>query len=105
MSENPTLRAHLIALTELFDEPQHARGPDAQRCSAGDHPAEWATLSVGWSRVLGAARTIQSRHVSDSQDPVLALCADAAREASVAELRWVWARLVNGFVEGVESDA
>ncbi|WP_236743175.1 MULTISPECIES: hypothetical protein [Mycobacteroides] len=104
MSENPTLRGHLMALTELFDEPQHARGPDAQRCSAGDHPAEWAELTLGWSRVLQAARTLQSRHEEDGGDQVLALCADTSREASVAELRWYWARLVHKYVEGVVID-
>lgn len=84
-----------MSLAELFDEPQRAHGPDAQRCSASDYPAEWAALSLGWSRVLGAARTLQSRHTADSQDPVLVQC---------AELRWVWARLVHQYVEGVESD-
>lgn len=93
-----------MGLAELFDEPQHAHGPDAQWCSAADRPAEWAELSVGWSRVLGAARTIQSRHVSDSRDDVLSMCADSAREAATGELRWVWARLVNKYVEAVESD-
>lgn len=93
-----------MSLADLFDEPQHARGPDAQRCSAAEHPAEWAELSLGWSRVLVAARTIQSRHLSDSGDPVLGMCADAAREAAVGELRWYWARLVNQYVEGVGSD-
>lgn len=93
-----------MALTALFDEPQHLHGPDAQRCSASEHPAQWAALSIGWSRVVGAARTIQERHVSDSGDPVLSLCADAAREAAVGELRWVWARLVHEYVEGVEAD-
>ncbi|SLI45323.1 Uncharacterised protein [Mycobacteroides abscessus subsp. massiliense] len=93
-----------MALAELFDEPQHARGPDAQRCSAADRPEAWAELTVGWSRVLGAARTLQSRHAADSRDDVLVMCADSAREAAVSELRWVWARLVHKFVEGVESD-
>lgn len=93
-----------MGLAELFDEPQHLHGPDAQRCSASDHPEAWATLSLGWSRVLGAAQTFHARHESDSQDPVLSMCADASREASVAELRWVWARLVNKYVEGVGSD-
>lgn len=93
-----------MALAELFDEPQHARGPDAQRCSASEHPEQWTALSLGWSRVLGAARTLQERHVSDSGDPVLSMCADAAREAAVGELRWCWARLVNKYVEGVGSD-
>ncbi|QSN23463.1 hypothetical protein I3U41_05780 [Mycobacteroides abscessus subsp. abscessus] len=92
-----------MGLAELFDEPQHARGPDAQHCSASDYPAEWATLT-GWSQVLGAARTLQSRHAADSQDHVLSMCADAAREASVAELRWVWARLVTKYVEGLRAD-
>ncbi|AGM26810.1 hypothetical protein MASS_0208 [Mycobacteroides abscessus subsp. bolletii 50594] len=90
-----------MSLAELFDEPQHARGPDAQRCSAGDHPAEWATLTVGWSRVVGAAKVIQSRHSEDSRDDVLRQCADASREAAVSELRWCWARLVNKFIEGM----
>lgn len=93
-----------MSLAELFDEPQHARGPDAQRCSASDRPEAWAELSLGWSRVLGAARTIQARHVSDSGDPVLSMCADAAREAAVGELRWVWARLVNKFIQGMSAD-
>ncbi|MBN7483953.1 hypothetical protein I3U71_25825, partial [Mycobacteroides abscessus subsp. massiliense] len=89
----------------LFDEPQHLAGPDAEMCSATDHPAEWAALSIGWSGVVGAARTIQSRHEMDSRDAVLFMCADAAREAAVSELRWVWARLVSKYVEAVESDA
>ncbi|BBZ83329.1 hypothetical protein MABM_32450 [Mycobacteroides abscessus] len=101
MPETPTVRTHLMSLAELFDEPQHARGPDAQRCSAGDHPAEWATLTVGWSRVVGAAKVIQSRHSEDSRDDVLRQCADASREAAVSELRWCWARLVNKFIEGM----
>lgn len=104
MSETPTVRTHLMSLAELFDEPQHAHGPDAQHCSAGDHPTEWATLSLGWSRVLGAARTLQSRHAEDTHDAVLSQCCDAAREASTGELRWVWARLVHQYIEGVESD-
>ncbi|MBN7482123.1 hypothetical protein I3U71_16470 [Mycobacteroides abscessus subsp. massiliense] len=93
-----------MALADLFDTPQHLAAPDAERCSAADRPEAWADLSLGWSRVLGAARTIQGRHSDDSQDDVLAHCADAAREAAVAELRWVWARLVNKFIEGVNSD-
>lgn len=93
-----------MALAELFDEPQHARGPDAQRCSAADRPEAWAELTVGWSRVLGAARTIQSRHLSDSGDPMLVMCADAAREVAVGELRWFWARLVHQYVEAVAAD-
>ncbi|SLG16766.1 Uncharacterised protein [Mycobacteroides abscessus subsp. abscessus] len=93
-----------MALAELFDEPQHLHGPDAQWCSASEHPAEWAELTVGWSRVLGAARTLQERHATDSHDPVLSMCADSAREAAVGELRWCWARLVNQYVEAVESD-
>lgn len=93
-----------MALTALFDEPQHLAGPDAQRCSASDHPAEWMELTVGWSRVLDAARTLQSRHNSDGKDPVLAMCADSAREASISELRWVWARLVHKYVEGMAAD-
>ncbi|MDO3012506.1 hypothetical protein P5V34_00740 [Mycobacteroides abscessus subsp. abscessus] len=104
MSENPTLRGHLMALAELFDEPQHLNGPDAQRCSASEHPEQWAELSVGWSRVLQAARTIQFRHLSDSGDPVLSMCADSAREAAISELRWCWARLVNEYVEGLTAD-
>lgn len=104
MSENSTLRSHLMSLAELFDEPHRLVGPDAQRCSAAEHPEQWAELSVGWSRVLGAARTLQSRHVADSEDPVLVMCADAAREASISELRWYWARLVHKFVEGVVID-
>lgn len=94
-----------MALADLLDEPRVLVGPDAERCSAADRPAEWAALSVGWSRVLNAAKVIQSRHSDDSQDPVLSQCCDAAREAAVGELRWVWARLVHQFVEGVESDA
>lgn len=93
-----------MSLADLLDEPRHLTGPDAERCSASDHPVEWADLSLGWSRVVGAARTIQSRHTEDSKDAVLVICADAAREAAVGELRWVWARLVNKFVEGVDSD-
>ncbi|MBN7460699.1 Uncharacterised protein [Mycobacteroides abscessus subsp. abscessus] len=93
-----------MSLAELLDEPQHLNGPDAQRCSASDHPEAWAALTTGWSRVLGAARILQSRHAADSRDDVLVMCADSAREASVSELRWVWARLVNKFVEAVESD-
>ncbi|RIT54683.1 hypothetical protein D2E95_20255 [Mycobacteroides abscessus] len=92
-------------LADLLDEPHRLVGPDAERCSAADRPEAWAELSIGWSRVLGAARTIQSRHKLDSQDDVLSQCADASREAAVSELRWVWARLVNKFVEAVESDA
>lgn len=98
MSENPTLQTHLMSLAELFDEPQHLHGPDAQRCSAADHPEAWAELSLGWSRVVGAARTLQSRHESDSKAPVLSMCADSAREAAVSEFRWCWARLVNKFL-------
>lgn len=94
-----------MALADLLDEPHHLGGPDAETCSAADRPAQWAELSIGWSRVLAAARTIQSRHSEDSRDAALSMCADASREAAVAELRWVWARLVNKFVEGVESDA
>lgn len=93
-----------MSLAELFDEPQHARGPDAQRCSASEHPEAWATLTTGWSRVLGAARTLQSRHESDSRDDVLVMCADSAREAAVSELRWCWARLVHQYVEAVSAD-
>lgn len=105
MPETPTVRASLIALADLFDEPQHLSGPDAERCSAADHAEEWAALTTGWSRVVEAARTIQARHAEDSRDDVLVQCADAAREAAVAELRWYWSRLVHQFVEGVESDA
>ncbi|AMT72191.1 hypothetical protein ABG82_19740 [Mycobacteroides immunogenum] len=94
-----------MALADLLDEPQHLAGPDAERCSAADRPAEWAALSIGWSRVVGAARVIQSRHAEDSRDEVLSQCADAAREAAVHELRWFWARLVNKFIGEVESDA
>lgn len=93
-----------MALADLLDEPHALAGPDAEHCSAADRPAEWAALTVGWSRVVGAARTIQARHKLDSKDAVLAMCADAAREAAVSELRWCWARLVNKFVEAVESD-
>lgn len=93
-----------MGLADLFDEPHALAGPDAEVCSAADRPVEWAALTVGWSRVLGAARVIQSRHSEDSRDDVLAQCSDAAREAAVAELRWVWSRMVNKFVEGVESD-
>lgn len=93
-----------MALADLFDEPQRLNGPDAEHCQAADHPEAWAALSLGWSRVLAAARTIQSRHSEDGKDDVLIQCADASREAAVAELRWVWARLVNKFVEAVESD-
>lgn len=93
-----------MSLADLFDEPQHARGPDAQRCSAAGHPAEWAVLTTGWSRVLQGARTIQSRHSEDSRDDVLSQCCDAAREAATGELRWVWARLVNKFIEETSVD-
>ncbi|AMT73426.1 hypothetical protein EJ571_25915 [Mycobacteroides franklinii] len=93
-----------MALAELFDEPQHARGPDAQRCSADENPEAWAALTTGWSRVLGAARTLQERHAADSRDDVLVMCSDSARESAVSELRWCWARLVNKYVEAVESD-
>lgn len=93
-----------MSLAELFDEPQHARGPDAQWCSAAENPAEWAELSVGWSRVFQAARTLQSRHAADSGDPVLGMCADAAREAAISELRWVWARLVNKYLGETAND-
>lgn len=94
-----------MALADLLDEPQHLAGPDAEHCSAADHAEAWTELSIGWSRVLGAARTIQSRHAEDSRDEVLSMCADAAREASLGELRWYWARLVNKFIEVVEADA
>ncbi|WP_235660163.1 hypothetical protein [Mycobacteroides abscessus] len=105
MSESPTVRAHLMSLAELLDEPRALAAPDAEKCSAADHAEAWAALSVGWSRVVAAARVIQSRHAEDSRDDVLAMCADAAREAAVHELRWFWARLVHQFVEGVGSDA
>lgn len=94
-----------MALADLFDEPQHLVGPDAERCSAADRPEAWAELTLGWSRVLRAARTIQSRHELDSRDGVLSMCSDAAREAAVHELRWCWARLVNKFIGEGESDA
>lgn len=94
-----------MSLADFLAEPQHLVGPNAERCSASDRPEEWAELSVGWSRVVAAARVVQGRHSEDSEDVVLSMCCDAAREAAVAELRWVWARLVNKYVEGVESDA
>lgn len=93
-----------MALAELLDEPHRLDGPDAQRCSASEHPEAWMELTPGWSRVLGAARTLQSRHAADSQDHVLVMCADAAREAAVGELRWCWARLVTKYVEGLSAD-
>ncbi|MBN7388528.1 hypothetical protein P5V95_15945 [Mycobacteroides abscessus subsp. abscessus] len=62
MPETPTVRTHLMALAELFDEPKHVHGPDAQHCSASDHPEAWATLTLGWSRVLTAGQVIQERH-------------------------------------------
>lgn len=93
-----------MALADLLDEPRALDGPDAEHCQAADHAVEWAALTIGWSRVLGAARVIQARHSEDSRDAVLSMCSDAAREAAVHELRWCWARLVNKFVEGVESD-
>lgn len=93
-----------MALADLLDEPRHLAGPDAARCQAADHPEAWADLTVGWSRVLAAARTIQSRHAADCRDDVLSMCADAAREAAVSELRWCWARLVNKYVEGMSAD-
>ncbi|MDO2961049.1 Uncharacterised protein [Mycobacteroides abscessus subsp. abscessus] len=104
MSETLTLRTQLMALADLLDEPHVLNGPDAERCSAGDHPVEWAALSIGWARVLNAAKVIQSRHSEDSRDDVLRQCADASREAAVSELRWCWSRLVNKYVEEVESD-
>ncbi|PVA22668.1 hypothetical protein DDJ61_03195 [Mycobacteroides abscessus] len=85
-----------MRLADLLDEPQHLAAPNAEFCSAADRPEAWAALSVGWSRVLGAAQTIRGRHSDDS--------ADAAREASVSELRWVWARLVNKYLGEVDSD-
>lgn len=94
-----------MSLADLLDEPQHLAAPDAEKCSAADRPEAWAALSLGWSRVLGAARVIQSRHKLDSEDAVLVQCADAARDAAVTELRWVWARLVNKFIGEVGSDA
>ncbi|SKV39727.1 Uncharacterised protein [Mycobacteroides abscessus subsp. massiliense] len=105
MTEHPSIRSHLMGLADLFDDPQLLTGPDAQQCSAADHPAAWEDLTAGWSQVLDAARTFQDRHATDSEDDVLVMCADAAREAAVGELRWVWARLVNKFVEAVQSDA
>ncbi|EIV24607.1 Uncharacterised protein [Mycobacteroides abscessus subsp. abscessus] len=94
-----------MSLADLLDEPHRLNSPNAETCSAADHAEEWAALTTGWSRVLGAARTIQSRHELDSRDAVLSHCADAAREAATSELRWVWARLVNKYVGEVESDA
>ncbi|PVB12592.1 hypothetical protein D2E27_13880 [Mycobacteroides abscessus] len=94
-----------MALADFLDEPLALAGPDAETCSASDHPEAWAALSLGWSRVVGAARVIQGRHAEDSGDAVLSHCADAAREAAVGELRWVWARLVNKFIGEAESDA
>ncbi|RIS81914.1 hypothetical protein D2E44_14530 [Mycobacteroides abscessus] len=93
-----------MSLADLLDEPQRLAGPDAEACSAADHPEAWTELTVGWCRVLAAARTIQSRHELDSKDGVLVQCADAAREAAVGELRWVWARMVHKFVEGMSAD-
>ncbi|AMT73470.1 hypothetical protein ABG82_01820 [Mycobacteroides immunogenum] len=93
-----------MSLADSFDEPRALNGPDAERCSAADHAEAWAALTTGWSRMLQAARTLQSRHAADSQDPALSMCADAAREAAVGELRWCWARLVNKYVGAVESD-
>lgn len=100
-----SIRSHLMSLADLFDEPQRLNGPDAQRCFAADRPEAWTMLTVGWSRILDAARTIRDRHTADSRDDVLVMCADAAREAAVGELRWAWARLVNRFVDEVECDA
>lgn len=88
-----------MSLADLLDEPQHLAGPDAGHCQAADRPEAWAELTVGWSRVLGAARTIQGRHEMDGRDAVLSMCSDAAREAAVHELRWFWARLVHKFIE------
>lgn len=99
-----TVRTRLMSLADLFDTPQHLDGPDAEHCSAAEHPEEWAALTLGWSRVLGAARVIQGRHAEDSRDDALVMCADAAQEAAIGELRWCWSRLVNKFIEGVESD-
>lgn len=93
-----------MALADLFDEPQRLVGPDAEACSAADHPVEWAELTTGWSRVLGAARVIQGRHAEDSKDDVLVMCSDAAREAAIGELRWCWARMVHKFIGEVEQD-
>lgn len=104
MSETPTTRTHLMGLADLFDEPRALDGPDAEHCQAADHAEAWAALTTGWSRVLAAARVIQTRHAEDCRDAVLSMCADAAREAAFGELRWVWARLVNKFMEAVESD-
>ncbi|WP_234796461.1 hypothetical protein [Mycobacteroides chelonae] len=104
MSETPTVRTHLMALADLLDEPRVLNGPDAETCSAADHAEAWTALSVGWSQVLAAAQTIRGRHSDDSADAVLSHCADAARETSVSELRWVWARLVNKYLGEVDSD-
>ncbi|MBN7311807.1 hypothetical protein I3U70_10535 [Mycobacteroides abscessus subsp. abscessus] len=93
-----------MGLADLFDEPRVLIGPDAEACSAADRPEAWTALSLGWSRVVGAARVIQGRHKLDSEDDVLSQCCDASREAAVSELRWVWSRLVHQFVEAVESD-
>lgn len=93
-----------MALADLLDEPHRLTTPDAEKCSATDHAEAWAELTTGWSQVLGAARTIQSRHVEDSRDAVLSMCRDAAREAAMGELHWYWARLVNKFIGEVESD-
>lgn len=93
-----------MALADLLDEPRALVGPDAESCSVADRPEAWAALTTGWSQVLGAARTVQARHAEDSRDEVLSQCCDAAREAAVAELRWVWARLVNKFIGEVGSD-
>lgn len=93
-----------MGLADLLDEPRALDGPDAERCSAADHAEAWAELTTGWSRVLGAARTLQERHVSDSGDPVLSMCADSAREAAVSELRWCWSRMVHKFLTETTND-
>ncbi len=65
-----------MGLADLLDEPRHLTGPDTEQCSAAENPVEWAALTVGWSRVVGAAKTIQSRPAEDSKDAVLSMCAD-----------------------------
>ncbi|MFT9573302.1 hypothetical protein ACM0BF_14110 [Mycobacteroides abscessus subsp. abscessus] len=99
-----TIRTRLMALADLFDEPQNLNGPDAERCSAADRPEAWTELTVGWSGILDAAKTIEDRHTADSRDPVLSQLSEAAREASMDQLRWCWARLVNRYVDEVGSD-
>ncbi|SLJ82235.1 Uncharacterised protein [Mycobacteroides abscessus subsp. abscessus] len=46
-----------MSFAELFDEPQHLHGPDAQRCSASDHPEAWAALTTGWSQFVEAVES------------------------------------------------